>query len=635
MFGRLLKMDARLAADLRKQRSTIIKGLVCAGIASALASATIPLTRYAIDAIGAAAPVRTSITTELPNDQAIAQAFNVPVETARERLSTIQPQAQSESKAAQAKRQDDAIRQLGQICLLVVGVFLLKYFFTRGQTYYLSRASIQMASDLRTRLFKKLQRLPMKYFNGQRTGNIQSVLNNDVSVYQNAVQMVRDGIDGPFKAIIAIVQIVIMEWRLAAVALLFIPILAWLVDRNGRKMKRAQAQVQTDLGDLAAITSETLNGTRVIKAFGAEAKVESLFQRVLRQAEGSQLHAAYRFATLRPMVEFMGACSLAAVLFICGWLAKEGTLQIGEIVAITLGLDLINQGSRAIANMNNTYNQVTAANDRIHSEVLDIEEEPLTSGARTLENPIGRIEFRDVHFAYPDGTKALNGVSFTIEPNTSLALVGPSGAGKSTIADLILRFDDPTSGHILFDGVDLRDLDLTWLRQQFGVVPQATFLFAGSIEENLLLAPNAEAKRIPEAAHTAHVDAFVERFDEKYQTQLGERGTRLSGGEMQRLAIARALVANPKVLVMDEATSNLDPVSEKHVTEALVDVMQARTTLFIAHRLSTAARANRIAVVRKGEIVEIGSHDQLVQAGGTYATMYAAFSAGALSDAGY
>jgi subfamily B ATP-binding cassette protein MsbA len=334
------------------------------------------------------------------------------------------------------------------------------------------------------------------------------------------------------------------------------------------------------------------------------------------------------------MVELVGAVSLATILYICGYMAKAGTLQISEIVALTLALDIINQGARALSNVNNTYNTVQAAAKRIYGEVLDAPEEPVDeAGQRTLESPAGRIEFQGVSFTYPDGTVALRNVSFVIEPGTSLALVGPSGAGKSTVADLLLRFYDPTEGRVLFDGVDIRELKGQWYRAQIGVVPQQTFLFAGTIADNLRLgAPDASDDQIKRAAKAAHADVFIEQTPGGYGTVLGERGVRLSGGEGQRLAIARALVREPKALLLDEATSNLDAHSEQVVTEALEEVMQRRTTLFIAHRLTTASRATKILVLRRGEALEYGSHEYLMAKGGAYASMYKAFTSGVLAD---
>jgi subfamily B ATP-binding cassette protein MsbA len=293
-------------------------------------------------------------------------------------------------------------------------------------------------------------------------------------------------------------------------------------------------------------------------------------------------------------------------------------------------LDKIKNGANGLGNLANTYSQIVAAVDRVYREVLDIKSDlPESRQNKVIESPQGRIEFHEVTFRYPDGTLALENVSFVIEPGESLALVGRSGAGKSTITDLILRFYDPTEGKITFDGIDLRDLDVNWLRQRIGVVPQQTMLFAASLKENLGYGnPHASDDEIKAAAMMAHADEFIDKLPEKYDTKLGERGTRLSGGEMQRVAIARALLIDPTLLILDEATSSLDPLSERKVQEALSDAMQERTTLLIAHRLNTAARADKIVVLNRGQTVEVGSHDELLERNGTYAGMYRAFSTG-------
>ncbi len=595
---------------------------MCVALASALASATIPLTNRAIQAIQDASP---TVRPAAPGAGGLGALVQSPTRT--------QPDtARPETPAERQIRQEEALERLGLVCLAVVGVFALRYAFVRGQTYYLSRAAAKLALELRERLFAKLQRLPVSYFNEKRQGGLQSVLTNDINVYQNAVSLIRDSIDGPAKALFALVWIVLIQWQLALVALLFVPVIAAFVHRNGRKMKEAQGQVQDDLASLASMSQEAIAGARVVKAFAAEERMRSHFGGLLQRGFESQMRAVRRFAELKPMVEFLGATSLAAILFICGFMAQAGTLAIADIVSLTVALDLVNQGMKSLANVNNVYNQVQAAADRIHAEVLDVPDEHLDRpGARTLPQPQGTIEFRDVVFEYPDGTRALNGVSFTIPAGTSLALVGPSGAGKSTIADLLLRFYDPTSGAILYDGVDVRELDLGWYRRLFGVVPQSTFLFAGSIADNLRLgAGEASDEDLRRAAALASADGFIEATPNRYETTLGERGVRLSGGEGQRLAIARALVGNPEVLLLDEATSNLDAVSEKAVTQAIEKAMAGRTTLFIAHRLTTAARADRILVLRRGEVLETGSHDDLVRQNGAYAGMYRAFVSGVL-----
>lgn len=645
------KFDPRIAAELKSQRATIIKGLICVAITSILTAAVIPLTKLAVDDIENASrqPVHSNKVnvSPFPDHEVsvstidLARQLGVPEQKVAKSLEKIEKQrdpnykpASEETVSEAEARQMRAIQHLGIVCLLVIALFGLKYYFTRGQLYYLSRAANRLASDLRIRLFEKLQRLPISYFTATRAGATQSVISNDVNVYQSAVNLIRDSIDGPLKGVLALATVFIMQWQLGLIAMIFIPPLAYLVNKNGQKMKAAQGEVQDDIANMSAMSTESLQGIRVVKAFSAESKISNLYRVLVEKQYLSQLVAIKRFAQLRPMVELMGAVSLAAILYICGWLAKFGSLQISTIVALTMALDTINQGAKAMANANNTYNQVTAAADRIYKEVLDVPEEHFDNpDAIELPSPTGRIEFKGVSFQYPDGTWALRNINFTIEPGKSLALVGPSGAGKSTIADLMLRFYDPTEGEILYDGVDYRKLKIDWLRRQFSVVPQMTFLFAGTIRENLLLGSDtATESELLDAAKSANASRFIEESEGGLDALIGERGSRLSGGEGQRLAIARALVRKPKVLLLDEATSNLDAHSENIVTEALETAMADRTTLFIAHRLTTAARASTIVMLRRGEILEMGSHDQLMAAGGAYAGMYRAFTSGLLEE---
>lgn len=531
----------------------------------------------------------------------------------------------------EAVLRDQALLSLETICVVFVVLFAIRYWFSRGQVYFLSLAANRLASDLRVRMLKKLLRLPVSYLGDRRAGAIQSVLTNDVNVYQNAVNIIRDSIDGPIKAVAAFVTLFVIQWQLALLATLMVPLMGVIIQRNASRMRIAQNTVQSDLAEVGATTQEVLQGARVVKAFGAEVRMGNIYSNLVQQSFGSQMGAVSIVASLRPMVELIGAVALAIFLVISGQLAARGLLQAGDIVAMAFALDTINQGFRSLGGVSNTYAGVQAASDRIHREVLDVPDAHEAIGTRTIEDPVGLIEFENVSFAYPDGTTALKNVSFKIEPNRSLALVGPSGAGKSTIADLVLRFYEPTEGRILFDGVDLRDISISWLRSQIGVVPQQTFLFAGSIEDNLRLGnEDATDDEVKVALRAAHAEEFSNEMALRETSTLGERGIRLSGGQMQRIAIARALIRRPKVLLLDEATSALDATSERAVTEALDEIMKQRTTLFIAHRLTTAARADKVLVLARGEVVEQGSHTELMALNGQYAALFRVFSGGIL-----
>lgn len=574
-------LDPRITSELKAQRKTIIKGLICVVVTAALSGSVIQIVHVTVDAVAT-----------------------------------------------------KNIKMLLDMSMLVVAIFAFKYWFTRGQMYYLSKAANALTASLRERIFDKLQLLPVSFFNETRTGTIQSVITNDVGLYQNAVSIIRDSIDGPIRALVAFGFVLYMQWQLGLVAIVFVPIMAAIIARNGRKMKQAQAQVQSDLADLQAMSQESLYGVRVIKAFSAEERTKQAFASLVKASYNSQMRAAKRVASLRPLVELVGALTLGVVVVACAFLVRYSLLTVGDLAAVLLALDMVNQGFRTIGYVNNTYNQVQVAADRIYGEIL---EQPI----ECIENPKavvlpevqGRIEFRDVSFAYPDGTQALRSVSFVIEPGSSLALVGYSGAGKSTIADLLLRFYEPTSGEILLDGHNIAQLKLSWLRSIFGVVPQHTFLFAGTIADNIRLGKEeATDEEIEAAAAAAHADVFVDQMPNRYQTVVGESGVGLSGGEKQRIAIARAVVRKPRLLLLDEATSSLDAVSEKIVQEALDEIMQDRTTLMIAHRLTSAARADRIMVLQHGEVVESGNHAQLMAKNSAYAAMYRAFSSGVLDE---
>jgi subfamily B ATP-binding cassette protein MsbA len=399
---------------------------------------------------------------------------------------------------------------------------------------------------------------------------------------------------------------------------------------NSRKVRKAQETVQKSMAEMTANMQESLGAVRVVRAFSAEERTSKSFADAVESTYESNMKVVGRVAQLKPMVEIIGAVAIAVIFYLGGKLVAEKEMTAGSLLSFIYLLDVIKTGATGIGNISNVYSQVLAATDHVYAEVLDVESDMEDDeNAIALDNPQGRIAFENVSFTYPDGTPALHDVSFAIEPGTSVALVGRSGAGKSTIADLMLRFYDPSSGAVTFDGNDLRRLDSAWLRRQIGVVPQQTLLFASTIRQNIEFGkPDATEAEVKAAARAAHADEFICATPEGYGTVLGERGVRLSGGEMQRVAIARALLINPKVMLLDEATSALDSVSERIVQAALDEIMSERTALIIAHRLSTAARADQIIVLAGGSIVEKGSHAQLMALNGTYAGLYRAFNAG-------
>ena len=586
MFKRF-QLDPRIKSELESQRVLITIGLVCSSLAALLTVGTAELTKRILEVI-----------------ELLAREKN-PADTSK----------------------------LWSVCFGIVLLFGARYFLVRGQTFYLAEAVARLTGNLRLKIMRKLVRLPVTYFNEKKSGAIQSVLGNDVNVFQSAVQILKDSIEAPAKAIGMLIYLIVLQWQMALMTFLLIPVLGIIVHQNQKKMRRAQDEVQAALASITSTSQETLQGIRVVKAFGAETQVDAEYHRLNEEGIATQLKTATLLAKLRPLVEFLGALGLVISFGIGGWLALHGDMNVPKLATMAFALDAINQGFKGISGLSSTYASVQAAADRIYSEVLDVPEPPENSGSKVLDQVTGHIEFRDVRFVYPDGTPALKNVSFAIEPGQSLALVGPSGAGKSTIADLLLRFYEPTSGMILLDGVDIKEIDSKWMRTQIGVVPQQTFLFAGSIDDNLRLgSPEATDSDIVQALENAHALDFTNEFRERNVPVLGERGVKLSGGQMQRIAIARALLRDPKLLLLDEATSALDAASESAVTEALQEVMTRRTTLFIAHRLTTAARADMIVFLNKGEIVEVGTHKDLIAKDGAYAAQFRLFTSGVLGD---
>ncbi len=520
--------------------------------------------------------------------------------------------------------------QAGMMAIFVVVLYSVKYFFTRGQMVFLSQAAHRITANLRKQLFAKLQSLPIAYFNTARTGAIQSVITNDVSVVQTGVPMVKDVMSSPIRAVGGLALLFYLNWQLALISLVAVPFVALAIIKTSRRVRQSQKEVQENLSDMTATMQESLNAVRVVRAFSAEERQLQHFSQDTEATYASNMKVVHRVAALKPLVEVIGAAAIALIIYLGANYVYSGVMTAGDLFSFVYLLDVIKTGATGIGNIGSVYGQVVAATDHIYKEVFDVQTDvPDDEDALTIEDVKGRVEFHNVSFSYPDGTPALHNVSFVMEPGESVALVGRSGAGKSTIADLLLRFYDPTEGSITFDGIDLRRLDSQWLRRQIGVVPQQTMLFAGTIEENIRFGrPEATSDEVRAAAWSAHADEFVSEMPEGYQTKVGEKGIRLSGGEMQRIAIARALLIDPKIMLLDEATSALDAISEQHVQSALDDVTVGRATLLIAHRLSTASRADKIIVLSRGKIVEQGSHSYLNEINGTYAGMYRAFSAG-------
>lgn len=554
--------------------------------------------------------------------------------------------------------------KLRLICLGVVCTFLIKGVFSFGQSYFLSLAANRVAAKLRDQIFSHLQNLSLSFFNRRRTGNILSTITGDVPVLQEATMSIKEAISAPVTILISLIGLFIYSWKLWLISLIFIPFMAVVISKISKRIRAISGDVQERLADITTISEETVSGIRIIKSFSAEEVEVARFEQKNHNTLKANMRSVRKNAQLRPLTEFIGAFGIALVLYLGGsmvaetqgsllpqkyrwidekviparklnlpipkepdWKPPKGGLTLGGLIAFVYLLNTLSRSAGDLGNLFTLQARALSAAKRIFDEVLDVKSEvEEKDGAISLPVMKGNVRFENVSFRYsPDGEQVLRNINFEVKPGEIVAVVGKTGSGKSTLVDLIPRFYDPTEGRILIDGIDIRGVKLDSLRKQIGIVPQETWLFAGTLRHNIAYGkPDATDEEVRSAAYAANASSFIDgpSMPERYDTIVGERGIRLSGGERQRIAIARAILMNPRLLILDEATSSLDASSEALVKEALDTLMKGRTTIVIAHRLSTIMNADRILVMSEGRIIEAGSHRELIGVGGAYARLY-------------
>ena len=511
------------------------------------------------------------------------------------------------------------------LALSIVGVTILTALFQFIQEYILQYASQKAIYDIRNTMYDHLQRLPFSFYDKSQTGQLIARATGDIDTLRRFYSFGMINFVSSILMFVAVLVICLLKnWALAVLALSTMPILAYTGIRFGGKIGPRFWEIRQRFAELTTVIQENITGMRVVKTFVREDYEISKFSVYARNVLQKNLEVTKLWAFFFPLMDFISGLGTIAVLWFGGWQIMKGNLTLGEFIAFNMYLMQLMWPIRMLGFIINVSKEAMASGQRIF-EILDTQSEVEESPDAIPLPPIaGYVRFENVSFRYDDNDElVLKNFSLDIEPGETVAILGATGSGKSTLINLIPRFYDPTSGTITIDDIDIRTVTLESLRKQIGIVLQDTFLFATSLKDNIAYGrTNATEEEIITAAKAANIHNFIDSLPKGYDTEVGERGVTLSGGEKQRVAIARALLMNPKILILDDSTSSVDTETEHLIQNAITILVKDRTTFVIAQRLSTVKRANKIVVLENGEIIEQGTHDELLKKGGIYTEIY-------------